>query len=184
MELLASVLQSLQSLLRPPGEVDVDGGSHPSPEVGGAGVDVAVLGVQHELLAGLRLDGVTHSLDTSSQPVKHGPHVPTALHGDDPQLVLLVDPGQEGLVFVVENPAALRPVSLHAGHDEVLVAGDEEKVIVDQLLAHRLSHPGERKVGPGQVSAQVGEGLLHEVLHAESLVLGDPGRQTWTEIQK
>ena len=116
-KLLTSVLQSLQSFLRPPGEVDVDGGSHPSPEVGGAGVDVAVLGVQHELLAGLRLDGVTHSLDTSSQPVKHGSHVPTALHGDDPQLVLLVDPGEERLVLVVEDSSTLRPVSLHTSSD-------------------------------------------------------------------
>ena len=97
---------------------------------------------------------------------------------------LSTDKYQEGFLLVVEDSSPLGPVALHAGHLEVGVSGHEEEVIIHQLLAHRLSHPGERKVGPGQVSAQVGEGLLHEVLHAESLVLGDPGRQTWTEIQK
>ena len=115
-KLLTSVLQGLQSLLRPPGEVDVDGGSHPSPEVGGAGVDVAVLGVQHEVSTRLRLDRVSHSLDTSGKTIKHSSDVTSALHGDDPQLVLLVDPGEECLVLVVENTTTLGPVSLHTSN--------------------------------------------------------------------
>ena len=50
-------------------------------------------------------------------------------------------------------------------------------MVVHQLLSYLLPHPGEGEVGPGQVPAQVGEGLLHEVLHAKPLVLGDAGRQ-------
>ena len=121
-KLLTSVLQSLQSLLRPPGEVDVDGGSHPSPEVGGAGVDVAVLGVQHELLARLFLHALSHCTDTTGQPVKHCLHIPALLHGDDPQLILLVDPGEEGLLLVVVDAPALGPVPLHASGNQVLVS--------------------------------------------------------------
>merc|ERR1719187_1374744 len=66
--------------------------------------------VQHEVLARLGLHRVAHSLDTASQAVEHGPYIASALHGDDPELILLVDPGQEGLVLVVEDAASLRPV--------------------------------------------------------------------------
>ena len=58
-------------------------------------MDVAVLRVFHEVLPRLLLDGVLHGLDTSGQAVKDLLHVAALLHGDDPQLVLLVDPGQE-----------------------------------------------------------------------------------------
>ena len=156
----------------------MDGGSHASPQVGGAGVDVAVLGVQHEVSTRLRLDRVSHSLDTSGQTIKHSSDVTSALHGDDPQLVLLVDPGEECLVLVVENTTTLGPVSLHTSSDQITIAGDEEEVIVHELLSDLLAHSCERKVGSCQVAGQVGEGLLHEVLHAEPLVLGDPGRET------
>ena len=37
---------------------------------------------------------------------------------------------------VVEDSAALGPVPLHASGDEVLVAGDEEEVVVDELQPH------------------------------------------------
>ena len=34
----------------------------------------------------------------------------------------------------MEDAATLRPVSLNAGGDQVLVAGDEQEVVIDQLL--------------------------------------------------
>ena len=113
---LTSVLQFLHSLLGPAGQIDVDGGPHASPEVGGAGMDVAVLWVQHEVSTRLRLDRVSHSLDTPGKAIKHSPDISTALHGDDPQLILLIDPGQERLVLVVENTPTLWPVSLHTSN--------------------------------------------------------------------
>ena len=41
----------------------MDGGPHASAQVGGAGVDVAKLGGEHEVLAALSLYGVADSLD-------------------------------------------------------------------------------------------------------------------------
>ena len=50
-------------------------------------------------------------------------------------LILLVNPHQEGLVFVVIDASSLRPVPLHATNNEVRVAGDKEEVVVYQLLS-------------------------------------------------
>ncbi len=83
-------------------------------QVGGASVDEPVLPVQHEVLARLLLHAVAHGLDAARQTIKNGTHVAAVLHGDDAELVLLVDPGEEGLVLVVEDAATLWPVPLHA----------------------------------------------------------------------
>ena len=48
------------------------------------------------------------------------------LHGDDPELVLLIYPGEEGLLLVVEEAPALRPVPLHGSNLEVGIPGYEE----------------------------------------------------------
>merc|ERR1719189_3188085 len=66
-ELLASGLQLVNSLLGPPGKVNVHGGAHAGSKIGGAGVDVAVLLIQTEVLADLSLDAVADSLDASGE---------------------------------------------------------------------------------------------------------------------
>ena len=58
------------------------------------------------------------SLDAAGQPLEDPLDVAALLHGDDAELVLLVDPHQEGLVLVVEDAATLRPIPLHARHLE------------------------------------------------------------------
>ena len=94
------------------------------------------------------------------------------LHGDDPELVLLVHPGQEGLLLVVEDAAALGPLVLHAAHLEdfnsqsranifphleVLIPGHEQEVVVDKLLPDLLVHAGEGEVGAGKVALRRGD---------------------------
>ena len=91
-KLLTPLLQSRQTLLGPPWQIHVNRGSHPSAQVGGAGVEISVLGVQHEVLARLSLDRVLDSLDATSQSLKHSLDITPLLHGDDTQLVLLVHP--------------------------------------------------------------------------------------------
>lgn len=39
--------------------------------------------------------------ESSAEPLKHSLHVATLLHGDDPGVVLLIDPDQKGLLVVV-----------------------------------------------------------------------------------
>ena len=137
-QLLAPGCQGLQTLLGPARQVDVDGGPHAGSQVGGAGVDVTVLGVKHEVLSRLGLNTVFDGLDATGKAIKDSPDISSHLHGDDTELILLVDPGEEGLVLVVEDAATLGPVSLHPGSLEVLVSGHEEEMIIHQLLPDSL----------------------------------------------
>ena len=50
-------------------------------------------------------------------------------------------------------------------------------MVIHQLLPDLFLHAGQREVGASEVACQVGERLLHQVLDAEALVLGDAGRQ-------
>merc|ERR1712088_708912 len=123
-QLLATSLQFGNAVLGPARQVDVDRGPHASTQVGGAGVDVAILLVKAEVLARLSLYRVLDSLDTLGKSAEHFPNISTLLHGDDAELILLVDPDEEGLLCVVEDATSLRPVTLHASNGQVPVAGD------------------------------------------------------------
>jgi len=171
-------LQAIDGVLGPAGQVNVDGGTHASAQVGGAGVDVAELGREQEVLARLSLDGVTDSLDTPGKTFKDTLDVSTLLHGNDTELILLVDPDQEGLVSVVEDATALGPVALHTSDLQVGVTGHEEEMVIDELLADLLVHAGQGVVGTSQVTRQFGEGVLHESLNIDTLLLGDAGGKT------
>merc|ERR1719153_1072931 len=115
-------------------------------------LDVAVLLGQGEVLAALSLDGVPDGLDATGKTGEDALDVATLLHGDDPHLVLLVHPQQEGLGLVVEDATALGPVTLHTGGNEVAVSRHEEEVVVNELLADLLVHSGQGVVGAGKVA--------------------------------
>ena len=78
----------------------------------------------------------------------------------------------------MEDASALRPVPLHASSNQVLVAGDKEEVVIDQLLPGSLSHAQKRVVGTGQVLAELSESGLHEALNGQTLLLGDTGGES------
>jgi len=177
-ELLASGLQLVNSLLGPSGKVDVHGGAHASSKIGGAGVDVAVLLIQTEVLANLSLDAVADSLDSSGETTEDSLDIATLLHGDDAELILLVDPDKEGLGSIVEDATALGPVTLHASDLQVGVTRHEEEMVIDELLAGGLIHAGQRVVVASQIAGQLGEGVLHEGLDIDTLLLGDSGGKT------
>merc|ERR1712106_902426 len=121
-------------------------GPHASAEAGWAGVDVAVLLIQTEVLSRLLLDGLLDSLDSLGKPGEDLLHISSLLHGDDAKLILLVDPDEEGLFLVVEDTTTLWPVTLHAGHLQIPVSRDKEEVVIDQLLADLLVHTSQRVV--------------------------------------
>jgi len=177
-QLFTPGLQSGQTLLGPSRQVNVNRGPHASSQVGGARVQVAKTGVQQELLSRLSLDRVTNSLDAFGQTVKDATDVTTLLHGNDTELILLVDPGEEGLGGIVEDASALRPVTLHASSDQVFVTRDKEEVVINQLLSVFLGHAQKRVVFAGQLTRQLAKCTLHEGLNCQSLLLGDSRRQT------
>jgi len=176
-EFLAPLLELVNAVLGPSWEIDVDGSSHASAQVGWARVDVTKLGRNLEVLARLSLDGVLDSLDASGQSLENALDVTALLHGDDTELILLVDPDKEGLGLVVEDATAFRPIALHTSDLEVGIARHEQEVVVNELLADLLVHASQCVVVSGKITAKLGKGALHQVLNADALLLGDSGRQ-------
>jgi len=175
-KLLTTSLEPVNTgLFGPALKVNMNGCPHTSAEVGWAGVDVAILLVQTEVLSRLLLDGLLNSLDTLGKPGEDLLHISSLLHGDDAELILLVDPDEEGLLCVVEDATTLRPVTLHAGNSQVPVSGDEEEVVVNQLLADLLVHASQRVVVSGKVRWEALDCVCHQLLNSDTLVLGDSG---------
>jgi len=172
-KLLATSLQLVNAVLGPARQVNVDRGPHASTEVSRAGVDVAVLLIKAEVLARLSLYRVLDSLDTLGQPAEHFPNVSSLLHGDDTELILLVDPDEEGLVPVVEDATTLGPVTLHTSHLQVPVSRDKEEVVVNQLLADLLVHASQRVVVSSKIRREALDCVDHKFLNSNTLVLGD-----------
>jgi len=178
MKLLTSSLQFLNTVLGPSRKINMNRGSHASTEVGGARVNVTVLGVQTEVLSRLLLDRVANSLDASGQSLEDSLDISTLLHGNDPELILLVDPDEEGLGSIVEDTSALGPVSLHTSNSQVSVSRDEEEVIINELLSDLLVHSSQRVVLSSKVSSEGSSSALHQLLNSETLLLGDSRRKT------
>ena len=80
------------------------------------------------------------SMDCRARNKEHEQMILTLLHGDDSELVLLIDPSEESLLLIVVDPPALRPVPLHASGNQVLVARNKQEVVVNQLLPNFLLH--------------------------------------------
>ena len=80
-KVLAPGLQGGKAFLGPAGQIDVNGSSHASTQVGGAGVQVTQFFVKHEFLARFGLNGVSNSLDTTSQPFKNTFNIATCKKG-------------------------------------------------------------------------------------------------------
>jgi len=177
-QLFAARLEGVNAVLGPSGQVNMDRGPHAGTKVGRARVDVSVLCIKAEVLAGLLLDRITNSLDALGKPGENLLDITTLLHGDDAELVLLVDPDEESLFLVVEDTTALRPVALHASNSQVPVSRNEQEVIINKLLPDLLVHASKGVVVTSQVSGEVLDSCFHQVLNTNTLVPGDTGRQT------
>ena len=105
-------------------QLDVHRGSQGSSEVGWAGGDVTEMVVVGEL--GDLLDGSSGT----GQSIEDGSDVGAWLHGDDSELILLIDPHKESLVVVVENSSARWPVAVEAASFEVAVTLPKEIKLV------------------------------------------------------
>lgn len=59
----------------------------------------------------------SHLFESSAEPLEHSLHVASFLHGDDPGVVLLVDPDQEGLLVVVPGENQLKELNKELSRD-------------------------------------------------------------------
>merc|ERR1719249_181044 len=176
-KLLATSLQLVNTVLGPARQVNVDRGPHTGTKVGGAGVNVAEPLIKTEVLSRLLLYRVLDSLNTLGKPGEDLLHISSLLHGDDTELIFLVDPDEESLFLVVEDATTLRPVTLHTSNSQVPVSGDKEEVVVNQLLADLLVHASQRVVVSSKVRWEVLDGIDHQLLNSDTLVLGDSARK-------
>ncbi|GMR30158.1 hypothetical protein PMAYCL1PPCAC_00353, partial [Pristionchus mayeri] len=168
---LESVADGLEvGLGRDLGQTDVDGGAHGGSQVGGAEGQPAETLVSGEGSLGL------DCLDSLDEALEHLSDVSAVLHGDDAEVVLLIAPHEEGLVFVVEDTASLGPVAAGVGVLEEAVALLEEEVVSDQLVLHLLGHAVKGVATNLELSVlNVVEDLLDLALHLEVVGLGEAG---------
>ena len=96
-------------------QADVDRSAKGCSEVGRAGGDVTKMAVVSELSFGLNCGG------GAAEALEDGTDVGTLLHGNDTELIFLINPDEEGLGVVVEDTSALGPVAVEtAGIKETI----------------------------------------------------------------
>ena len=104
---LISEFVELFLLLHELWQVDVNGSSHSSSKVGWARGDVSKMLIMGKFdVSGLKMS------NCSAESVEDFDNAGILLHGDDSELILLVDPDQESLGVVVEDTSARWPVSV------------------------------------------------------------------------
>lgn len=109
----------------------------------------------------------------TSKSAKNFTDIGTLLHGDDTELILLVDPCQESLGIIMEDTSAFRPVTVKTASLKETVALLEQKVIVNKLLLLLSSHRAKRVVCSLEVTGKSGEGGGYESLNLVTLFTRD-----------
>ena len=126
-------------------------------QVGWASQNVAKVLVPHNFVAVFGQVGL-ELLQTVAESGENGLDVAALLHGDDTEVVLLVDPDQEVLGLIVPDAAGVGPVTGHTGTGQKwrnwLV---EKEVIVDELVLLSLGHGSEGIVFALELAVQLGK---------------------------
>ena len=97
-------------------ELDMDGSTHRGAEVGWARGDVTQMIGMGELGDFLDSGGGT------GKTIKDCSDITTRLHGDYSEMILFIDPDEEGLIVVVEDSSARWPVTVQTASGKVLVS--------------------------------------------------------------
>jgi len=151
------------------GKLDVDTSAKAGSQVGWAGQDVAEMLVPHVRVAALLHQGLDLG-QALAETLEDTLDVTALLHGDDAEMVLLVDPDQEGLGVVMPDTATVGPVTGHTGAGEEGRDGlVEEEVIVDQLILLRVGHLGKGVVLALELTLEAGEGIDGDLLDGATL---------------
>jgi len=146
------------------GQLDVHRSAHASSQVGRARSDVT------EMLVVGKLGNLFDLGGGSGETFKDLSDVGAHLHGDDAELILFVDPHEEGLVVVVENTTRLGPFSFEAARLQVLVTALEKEVICNQLFPFLFSHGAERVVLALELAFELRQGCDHLLLNFATLL--------------
>ena len=109
------------------------------------------------------------------QPREDCTDVGAWLHGNDSQLILLVDPNEESLGCIVENSSSLRPVAVQSTSFEEAVTLLEEEVVGDQLISLGISHGAQRVEGSLELAVEGVAGLDNLLFDRISLLTSDSG---------
>jgi len=159
-------------------DLDVDAASYTGTEVGWASEHVSEVLVPHEIVA-VGLDGRLEFVQTVTESGEHFLHVTVLLHGDDSNVVFLVDPDEKVLGGIVPDTAGVGPVAGHTGAGEKgrdrLV---EEKVVVDELVLLGVGHLLERVVFTSEFAAEIGKTVDDDLLDRSSFGAAAPWWQT------
>ena len=115
-------------------KVDVNGGSESSSKIGWASGDVT------EMLVVGELSFLFNEVSSLGESGEYGTNVGSLLHGDDSELILLVNPDEESFGIVMEDTSSLWPVSLETAGLKIFVSSLEKEVISDELLFLSFGH--------------------------------------------
>jgi len=152
-------------------EVDVDGGSETGSKVSWAVGDITEMFVVGELSLGLNfVGGISESRENLFD-------VGTLLHGNNSELILLIDPDKESLGVVVIDSSSLWPVSLESSRLKIFVSSLEKEMISDQCFSVGVRHVTERVVFTFKVTLEFSESRDDEFLDFESLGSGNVGTE-------
>ena len=159
------------------GHEDVHGASHASAEVRRAASDQTQDGVAHEDrgVTSHLPESVLDRFHASREPLEDALDVPAFLHGDDAEMVALVDPEDELFGVAVEYATPMRPVDVVPRRSLHLVLAPEEEMVVHELLDFVRRHGSVEVELPGQISIERFEDFLHEPSDLLPRLLGAPG---------
>ena len=90
----------------------------------------------------------------SGKSPEHCSDVGTILHGDDSELIFLIDPHKEGLLVVVEDASSLWPVSIQATSIKESVSFLEKEMVRDQLVPLSICHRSKGVESSSELSVE------------------------------
>jgi len=99
--------------------------------------------------------------------------IPAPLHGNDSELIFLIDPDEESLGVIVENTSSGWPVSVKTAGFEESVSFLEEEVIFDKLLLVLSRHTFKWVEFTLEISLEFSASLNDLVHDVKSLFFGD-----------
>lgn len=123
-----------------------------------------------------------HTLNSLDQPLVDFSQVTSLLHGDQPKMIFLVYPAQEGLVIVEVDTSAGGPIIVTTGGLQESIRIVEEEMISSQLPLGVSGHSSKRMVLTGQFTLKGLKSLNGDFLHVDTVLLVDDGREAIASV--